>query len=159
MGERLEEPRVEETFLEPAPEPAPDASPEVTPPPVSARPNWLRLAYSVEFLLALLAILTLWSEVGGQGHLDLMPWYTKLICILASAWCSIRFTAAIVEHPRALNRSSVAWLLGLIAMGVVMAGITYYYHLHEESDQPDSDDTTTAAMNILPPRIPFRFQR
>ena len=41
-------------------------------------PNLLRLAYVSEFLLALLAILSLWSEVGGQGPLDLMPWYTKL---------------------------------------------------------------------------------
>jgi hypothetical protein len=37
-----------------------------------------RLAYVAEFLLALIAIWTLWSQVGGQGHLDLMPWYDKL---------------------------------------------------------------------------------
>ena len=35
-------------------------------------PYWLRLAFVAEFLLALVAILEVWSEVGGQNHLDLM---------------------------------------------------------------------------------------
>jgi hypothetical protein len=60
-------------------------------------PSWLRLAYSFEFLLAMLTIFTLWSEIGGQGHLDLMPWYIKLGCGLATAWCTIRFTAGLVD--------------------------------------------------------------
>ena len=41
-------------------------------------PYWSRLAFVTEFLVALVAILELWSQVGGQSHLDLMPWYTKL---------------------------------------------------------------------------------
>jgi len=38
----------------------------------------LRLAYATQFLIALIAVFVLWSEVGGQVHLDLMPWYFKL---------------------------------------------------------------------------------
>ena len=49
-------------------------------------PYWVRLAYVVEFLLALIAVGLLWSEVGGQGHLDLMPWYQKLVLTVALAW-------------------------------------------------------------------------
>jgi hypothetical protein len=73
VNEPLELPKTEE--------PLPDLTAELlsveTPvqegiaPPVAVV-SWLRLGYAVEFLVALLAILNLWSEVGGQGHLDLM---------------------------------------------------------------------------------------
>ena len=110
--------------------------------------SWLRLAYSFEFLFALLTILTLWSEVGGQSHLDMMPWYTKLICLIASAWCCVRFTAGLVEERNAWNRRTVGWLLALILVAVAMGAITYYYHLHEDTDGPDSVDATSTAMNF-----------
>ena len=42
-------------------------------------PHLLRLAYISEFLLAVVSILMLWTQVGGQGHLDLMPWHLKLV--------------------------------------------------------------------------------
>ena len=35
----------------------------------------IRLAYAAQFLMALVTVFVLWSEVGGQSHLDLMPWY------------------------------------------------------------------------------------
>jgi hypothetical protein len=148
----VEETSVDEALPESTAEAAPETVLEEVPRPAAPAPNWLRLAYSVEFLLALMAILTLWSEVGGQGHLDMMPWYTKLICMLASAWCCVRFTASIVERPRAWNGRALAWLGGIITMSILMGGITYYYHLQEGSDQQDSDETTTAATNWLAPR-------
>ena len=40
-------------------------------------PAWLRLAYAFEFMIALLVAVVLWTQAGGQGHLDLMPWYIK----------------------------------------------------------------------------------
>ena len=112
-------------------------------PPVTA-PSWLRLAYSFEFLIALLAIFTLWSEIGGQGHLDLMPWYIKLACGLAMSWCCIRFTAGMVEERKAWNSRSVRWFIGLVGIAIIMAGVTYYYHLQEAPEQPDTDDNNTA---------------
>ena len=33
---------------------------------------------STQFLMALIAIFMLWSQVGGQSHLDLVPWPLKL---------------------------------------------------------------------------------
>jgi len=120
--------------------------------PVEQSISWLRMAYSIEYLLAVLAIFTFWSEVGGQGHLDMMPWYTKMISVLASAWCCIRLTAGLVEERTAWNRRTVAWLAGLILVTFIMAAITYYYHLHEETDQPDSDENTASVMSPNPPR-------
>ena len=105
--------------------------------------GWLRLAYTLEFFIAVLTIFTLWSEVGGQGHLDLLPWYIKLICVLGSAWCCVRFTAGIVEQTKAWNRRSIGWLLGIVFFAIAMGSIVYYYHLHEEPDD-DSNDTTAA---------------
>jgi len=143
-------------MLEPASPDAPTAEA-----PTDAKPaaqtgrtiSWLRLAYSAIFLLAILSIFTFWSEVGGQGHLDLMPWYTKMICVLVSSWCCVRLTAGMVEERRVWNRRTVAWLAGLLLISFTMAAITYFYHLHEENDQPDSDENTATAMTTKSPRM------
>ena len=112
--------------------------------PASLRPSLLRLAYAVEFLVALIAIISLWSEVGGEGHLDLMPWYTKLGCILGLALCFVRFTASLVEQQRIWTGRAIGWFLGILLFCLLMGGITYYYHLHEEQDDGDEDTTATA---------------
>jgi uncharacterized membrane protein AbrB (regulator of aidB expression) len=114
-------------------------------------PFWLRLAYSFEFLIALLVIFTLWSEIGGQGHLDMMPWYTKLACGLTMAICCIRFTAGIVEEQRGWNYRSARWLLGLILVALVMGGITYYYHLHEPQDDQENDNNAATSVTVASP--------
>jgi hypothetical protein len=143
VNERLEEPRTEEAL----PELASNAVPEETAPaPVWEGPSWLRMAYALEFLLALITILTVWSEVGGQGHMDLLPWYIKLGCSLSLAWCSVRFTAAIVEHEKAWNQHTAVWFIGMIVVAIAMGGITYYYHLHEVPDEPDSEDNTSTSI-------------
>jgi hypothetical protein len=151
VNEQLEESKAEEL---PAGESSPESVPEGTGEETSPTnpPNWLPLAYSVEFLIALMAIITVWSEIGGEGHLELMPWYTKLACVLAGAWCSVRFTAGLVEEKKSWNHRTTGWFMALVLLGIVMAGITYYYHLHEEFDQPDTDDTSTAALR---PRVPW----
>ena len=98
-------------------------------------PYLLRLAYVSEFLLALLTVLTLWSEVGGQGHLDLMPWYTKLGLSLALALAAVMGTAAAVSHPQAWNARTLAFLILALLIATGMALTTYYYHLHENDDE------------------------
>lgn len=124
-----------------------EAAAEASPPLVAAGPAWLRLAYALEFLIALVAIISLWSEIGGEGHLELMPWYIKLGCIVGLAWCSVRFTAGIVEQQRIWTRRTLGWFTGILLFCIAMGGITYYYHLHEEQDDED-EDTTAAAVNI-----------
>jgi hypothetical protein len=123
---------------------------EAIPASVAPAPSWLRLAYSLEFLIALIAVMNLWSEIGGEGHLDLMPWPVKLVCIVGLAWCSVRFTAGIVESERFWTRRSVRWFAGILLFCIAMGGITFYYHLNEESDEGD-DDTGTAMLNAPAP--------
>jgi hypothetical protein len=143
VSERLEAPMAEES------QPELSLLGEGSPAAVSlnpSRPSFLRLAYAVEFLIALIAIISLWSEVGG-GHLDLMPWHIKLGCILGLAWCCVRFTASLVEQPRVWTGRAIGWFAGILLFCLLMGGITYYYHLHEEQDNGD-EDTTAAAVNI-----------
>src|SRR5208282_5439383 len=97
----------------------------------------LRIAYMFEFLLALIATLELWSEVGGQGHLDLMPWYTKLGLTLGMALVTVMGTVSAVSHQRAWNAKTVACLMLALMLAAGMAGATYYYHLHESEDDGD----------------------
>jgi hypothetical protein len=124
---------------------------EQTPVQETKTPNWLRLAYALEFLIALIAILSLWSEIGGQGHLDLMPWYIKLVCIVGLAWCCVRFTAGIVEQQELWTPRTAGWFTGILLFCVAMGGITYYYHLHEQPDE-DDEDTTAAVLRTIVPR-------
>ena len=50
----------------------------------------LRLAYTTQFLIALIAVFVLWGQVGGQSHLDLIPWYLKLGLGMASAFAAVK---------------------------------------------------------------------
>jgi len=148
VNDGIEEPKTEELAVELAAEAAPQEDAGAV--PAWEVPSWMRLAYAIEFLLALIAIIVLWSEVGGQGHMDLLPWYTKLSCVLAFAWCCVRFTAGMVEQPQTWNRRTVGWFAGIILVGITMAGITFYYHLHEVPDETDIDDTTSASLTANP---------
>ena len=157
VNEGLEAAQPEDTLPESG-----SATVEATPVPAQTDPavpgpSWLRLAYSFEFLIALLATFTLWSEIGGQGHLDLMPWYIKFVCGLSTAWFSVRFTAGLVEERRAWNSRSARWFAGLVAIAIVMGAITYYYHLQEAQDQSDTDDTTATSVKVVDP--PGAFYR
>ena len=113
-------------------------------------PHLLRLAYVSEFLLALMAILELWSEVGGQGHLDLMPWYTKLFLTSALALVTVMGTVSAVSADRAWNTKTIAFLLLALALAGGMAAVTYYYHVHESDTDSDSDKDV--AISMLAPR-------
>jgi hypothetical protein len=157
LNEPLDLPKTQEPLTELTVELLPLESPaeEGTTPPVvvaAVAVVWLRLAYAVEFLVALLAILNVWSEVGGQGHLDLMPWYIKFVCIFGLAWCSVKFTAGMVEQSKVWTRRTIAWFAGILLFGIAMGGITYYYHLHEEPED-DNEDTSAASIRITTPGV------
>jgi hypothetical protein len=104
----------------------------------------LRIAYVCEFLLALLAISVVWGQVGGQDHLDLMPWYDKFVPIFALALVTVTGTIAAVSRERAWNGISIACLVMALLLLCAMGAVTYYYHVHEDQDQ-DSDNTTGVA--------------
>ena len=111
-------------------------------------PNWLRLAYAAELLLAIPAVYTLWSQVGGQGHLDLMAWYWKLLLGGAMCIAMVLATAAMVEGAPLTNRRVLGWIAVILLTGIAMAAITYYYHLHESDDETDEEDEPTSTSLI-----------
>jgi peptidoglycan/LPS O-acetylase OafA/YrhL len=102
-------------------------------------PFVLRLAYIAEFFLVLIAVLLGWSQIGGQGHLDLMPWYDKLVLSFSLALVVVLGTVAAVRQERAWNAKSVTCLIAALLIAAGMAAITYYYHLHEEDDDDDDN--------------------
>jgi hypothetical protein len=110
--------------------------------------GWLRLAYMLEFLIALTTVYTLWSEIGGQGHLDLLPWYTKLFCGVGLSWSVVRFTAGMVEVEQFWNIRTRRWFLIIVLIVVAMGGIVYYYHLHETPEDGDSGDPGSTAVML-----------
>jgi hypothetical protein len=104
----------------------------------------LRLAYATQFLIAVLAVFVLWSEVGGQSHLDLMPWYLKLGLGGGAAFAVVKATAASVEKKQAWNGGTLKWFGILLALLLGCGLASYYYHVYGESDQDDQDDTATS---------------
>ena len=113
----------------------------------------LRLAYTTQFLLALLAVFLLWSEVGGQVHLDLMPWYLKLVLGGGAAFASVKATAAAVGHEKAWNGKTLRWMGILIALLVACGLASYYYHVYEEPDDQDDQDLTSAVITAPAPPV------
>jgi len=115
-------------------------------------PYSLRLAYMAEFLLAIVAILELWSQAGGQGHLDLMPWYTKFLLTVGLALVTVAGTAAAVAHERAWNAKTMTCVLLAVMLAGGMAAATYYYHLHEndDNDNADEDGVTNSRVMVRP---------
>jgi hypothetical protein len=161
VTDQVQTPPFEETALPVAVdvsslEPDVAAPPPPPPPPVRVEPAWLRLAYAFEFLLALLVGIVLWTQIGGQGHLDLMPWYIKLACVNLLAWCTVRLTAAMVEQPKAWNRASRLWLVSVLLVSFAMGAVTYYVHLHEASES-DTDETSTTSVRNWSPGQPHWF--
>ena len=101
----------------------------------------LRLVYVCEFLLAIVAIFTAWSEIGGQGALDVMFWPWKFGLGAALAVAIVALSAALVTEDAILTIRSARWLAAILVLLAAMGTITYYYSLQE--DNGDSDDSST----------------
>jgi len=111
----------------------------------------LRLAYATQFLIALIAVYVLWSQVGGQAHVDLLPWTVKLGLGLAAAYCIVRATAASVGGGRAWNPQMLRWLAFALAVLGACGFATYYAHINlEDSDETDPQQDTTISRLHLP---------
>jgi hypothetical protein len=108
------------------------------------RPTLLRLVYAFEFLIALVAIFTAWSEIGGQAALDLMHWAWKLGLSLALAGAIVAYTAALVSEDSVWTLRSARWLTVIIVVVIAIGGVTYYYLTQEEGTDSDESGTTSA---------------
>lgn len=113
----------------------------------------LRLAYTTQFLIALVAVFLLWSQVGGQSHLDLMPWYLKLGLGAGAAFASVKATAAAVAREHAWNSQTLKWLGLMLALLAGCGLASYYYHVYGETDEGDDQQQDTAVSSApLPGR-------
>jgi hypothetical protein len=113
-------------------------------------PRLLRVVYAFEFLIAIVAIFTAWSEIGGQGALDLMHWAWKLGLSVALAGSMVAYTAALVSDERLWTLRSLRWLAAIAVITVAIGVITYYYALQVDTGQ--SDETGTISLSL-----PFDF--
>jgi hypothetical protein len=104
----------------------------------------LRLAYSTQFLIALIAVFVLWSQVGGQSHLDLMPWYLKLGLGAGAAFAAVKATAAAVSQDHPWGGPTLKWFGIVLALLVGCGMASYYYHVYGESDESDQPDSQTS---------------
>ena len=112
----------------------------------------LRLAYTTQFLIALIAVFVLWSQVGGQSHLDLLPWWIKLGLGLAAAYGVVRATAASVSGDRAWNGQTLRWLGVTLAVLAGCGYATYYAHMNlEDADEEDQQADTAISRMQMPP--------
>ena len=109
----------------------------------------LRLAYATQFLIALMAVFVLWSQVGGQGHLDLMPWHLKLALGVGAAFAVVKATAAAVSHEHAWNGGTLKWLGIMVALLVGCGLASYYCHLYLETDEGDAQQDSAASLRRL----------
>jgi hypothetical protein len=102
-------------------------------------PRPLRIAYALEFLLALIACFECWSQIGGQAPLDLMPWWLKFLLASALASAFVRLTAVAV-HNRLPSVPVVRWSIAFVLVLVVVAITTYYFYLHLPPDEENTDE-------------------
>src|SRR5579872_3020454 len=120
----------------------------------------LRLAYTTQFLIALIAIFALWAQVGGQSHLDLMPWYLKLGLAAGASFATVKATAAAVGSDHTWNGSTLKWF-GIVLGLLVGCGLaSYYYHVYGETDEEDQTDSQTswvAPSRTIPRLVPSRL--
>ncbi|MEO8024960.1 MAG: hypothetical protein ABI823_00720, partial [Bryobacteraceae bacterium] len=94
---------------------------------------------------------TIWPQAGGQGHLDLMPWYWKLAPPFAFSYAITRACIAAGENPNGWNRASAWWLAAALFIAGLIGGLTYYYHL-QESQEIESDEGIITLV-LLPDRM------
>jgi hypothetical protein len=106
----------------------------------------LRLLYALEFLIALIATYTVWSQVGGQGHLDIMAWYWKLFLGVGISLATVKATAAAVGDKRTWNRRTLRWISIIVLLGLACGTVTYYYHLNEPPDEEEESSPAATAL-------------
>jgi hypothetical protein len=91
----------------------------------------------------------MWSQVGGQNHLDLLPWTVKLALGVAAAYGIVRATIASVSGDRAWNGQTVRWLGLTLALLAACGYASYYAHINLEGDDDteQQQDTTISRLH------------
>src|SRR5689334_13841476 len=99
----------------------------------------LQVLYAIEFLIALVAVYTVWREVGGATHLDSMHWYWKALFGLPAAYAAIRLTKAWADAAKYRRTRILTWMIVLAGLTLGAGLLTYYTHLNEPQDEDEED--------------------
>lgn len=113
-------------------------------PAMKQRP--LRIAYAMEFLLALIAFFECWSQMGGQGPLDLMPWWIKMLFASSFASVVVKLTAVAARNEPYPRIALIRWALALATVLLIIGLTTYYFHLNEPTDNDNGDEPMTSSL-------------
>jgi drug/metabolite transporter (DMT)-like permease len=113
-------------------------------------PQPLRIVYAIEFLVALVAIFTAWSEIGGQATLDLMHWGWKAGLSLLLAAAIVGFSAAIAAQERLWSIRSGRWFVLVLICVSAIAAVTYYYGLQLDTSEPEESGALSRVHPIRP---------
>lgn len=112
----------------------------------------LRLAYVGEFLLAVVAIFTAWSEIAGQSPLDLMHWGWKIGFGITLALAIVGYSHSLVTEEAIWTFRSARWLTLIVVLILAMGALTFYYSLQEDPAETDDTSTISSTPFALPGR-------
>jgi hypothetical protein len=105
-------------------------------------PRYLRIVFFSEFLVAVIAIFTAWSEIGGQAVLDAMPWGWKGGLGLGLAGVCVAYSMALASADSVWNLRTAKWLTLILVLLGAMGVVTFYYALQVQNEPPDEQDTS-----------------
>ena len=98
-------------------------------------PKLLRVVFTLEFLVALIAIFTAWSEIGGQSVLDAMHWAWKMGLSLALAVSTVGYSAAIAAEDKLWTLRSARWAAAVVVSLLAIIAVTSYFALQVETSR------------------------
>ncbi len=107
-------------------------------------PKYLRIIFLSEFLVAVIAVFTAWSEVGGQAALDIMPWGWKFGLGIGVPIAFVAYSAALLAGDSIWNARSAKWLAIMIVLLLGMGVVTYYYVLQVENSDSGQEQENSA---------------
>ncbi len=112
------------------------------------RNSLLRPFLVLEFLIAIDAVFTMWSEVGGQYDLDLMFWPWKLGLGLGASTLIVLITAQMARNGGTFTRRARVQASLLVLLALLAGVVTFYYHINEPADQNDDSDAPAQMTHI-----------
>jgi hypothetical protein len=107
-------------------------------------PKYLRIIFLSEFLVAVIAVFTAWSEIGGQAALDVMPWGWKCGLGIGLPVALVAYSAALIGSNSIWNARSAKWLAVIIVLLLAMGVVTYYYVLLIETNDAGQEQENSA---------------
>jgi hypothetical protein len=119
-------------------------------------PKNLRIVFLSEFLVAVIAVFTAWSEIGGQAALDIMPWGWKFGLGVGLSVAFVAYSAALLAGESIWNARSAKWLALIIVLVLATGVVTYYYVLQVENTDSGQDQENSAVSlrsHLVKPRL------